>query len=275
MRIALAQILAGTDPAANLSLVADYTRRAAEACAPGRWCSPEGTMSRFGVPLAPVAEATRRALGRRCARHRRTRRNHRGGRHVHSDARRPGHQHAAGHRTRRRGPLRQDPPLRRLRFRRVRCGRAGPATGRRHRGRRRGGTDPLLRHPLPEPLPRVGRPGRAADHGQCLVGCRTGEARAVDAAGAGQSAGFHVLRRRGGTGISRGPTGQGHQGADGRRGQPGGLPARRGAGLEQAPTPNSWWPTSTSTACPRCAKRSGCSRNRSEFAQIDRAESRG
>ena len=56
MRIALAQILAGTDPAANLSLVAEYTRRAAEAGA-RLVVFPEGTMSRFGVPLAPVAEA--------------------------------------------------------------------------------------------------------------------------------------------------------------------------------------------------------------------------
>jgi deaminated glutathione amidase len=56
MRIALAQILAGTDPAANLSLVEDYTRRAADAGA-RLVVFPEGTMSRFGVPLAPVAEA--------------------------------------------------------------------------------------------------------------------------------------------------------------------------------------------------------------------------
>ena len=55
MRIALAQILAGTDPTANLDLVADYTRRAAEAGA-RLVVFPEGTMSRFGVPLAPIAE---------------------------------------------------------------------------------------------------------------------------------------------------------------------------------------------------------------------------
>ena len=55
MRIALAQILAGTEPAANLALVEDYTRRAADAGAT-LVVFPEGTMSRFGVPLAPVAE---------------------------------------------------------------------------------------------------------------------------------------------------------------------------------------------------------------------------
>ena len=55
MRIALAQILAGPDPAANLSTVGDYTRRAAEAGA-RLVVFPEATMCRFGVPLGPVAE---------------------------------------------------------------------------------------------------------------------------------------------------------------------------------------------------------------------------
>ena len=55
MRIALAQILAGTDPAANLGVVDDYTRRAAEAGA-RLVVFPEATMCRFGVPLAAVAE---------------------------------------------------------------------------------------------------------------------------------------------------------------------------------------------------------------------------
>ncbi|MCX2933262.1 carbon-nitrogen hydrolase family protein [Mycobacterium sp. CVI_P3] len=55
MRIALAQLLSDTDPTANLELVEDYTRRAADAGA--RFVVfPEGTMCRFGVPLAPVAE---------------------------------------------------------------------------------------------------------------------------------------------------------------------------------------------------------------------------
>ncbi|MDQ2625587.1 MAG: carbon-nitrogen hydrolase family protein, partial [Actinomycetota bacterium] len=55
MRIACAQILSGTEPAANLELVADYTQRAA-----GQGAQlvvfPEATMCRFGVPLGPVAE---------------------------------------------------------------------------------------------------------------------------------------------------------------------------------------------------------------------------
>ena len=55
MRIALAQIRSGTDPAANLELVDRYTREAADAGA-RLVLFPEATMCRFGVPLAPVAE---------------------------------------------------------------------------------------------------------------------------------------------------------------------------------------------------------------------------
>jgi predicted amidohydrolase len=55
MRIAVAQILGGTDPADNLRLVRDYTGQAAEAGAT-LVVFPEATMCRFGVPLAPIAE---------------------------------------------------------------------------------------------------------------------------------------------------------------------------------------------------------------------------
>ena len=55
MRIALAQILSGTDPAANLQLVAEHSRQAADAGA-NLVVFPEATMCRFGVPLGPVAE---------------------------------------------------------------------------------------------------------------------------------------------------------------------------------------------------------------------------
>jgi predicted amidohydrolase len=55
MRIALAQIISGTDPAANLELVADYTKRAADAGAQ-LVVFPEATMCRFGVPLRDIAE---------------------------------------------------------------------------------------------------------------------------------------------------------------------------------------------------------------------------
>ncbi len=55
MRIALAQILSGTDPAANLQLVGEYAARAADAGA-RLVVFPEATMCRFGVPLRPIAE---------------------------------------------------------------------------------------------------------------------------------------------------------------------------------------------------------------------------
>jgi predicted amidohydrolase len=55
MRVALAQVRSGTDPSANLALVEDYTRQAADAGAQ-LVLFPEATMCRFGVPLAPVAE---------------------------------------------------------------------------------------------------------------------------------------------------------------------------------------------------------------------------
>ncbi|MDA0250252.1 MAG: carbon-nitrogen hydrolase family protein [Actinomycetota bacterium] len=55
MRIALAQVLSGTDPTANLALVDEHTRRAADAGA-RLVVFPEATMCRFGVPPAAVAE---------------------------------------------------------------------------------------------------------------------------------------------------------------------------------------------------------------------------
>ncbi|MFV0495285.1 carbon-nitrogen hydrolase family protein [Mycobacterium sp.] len=55
MRIALAQIRSGTDPAANLLLVRDHAARAAGDGA-DLVVFPEATMCRFGVPLRPVAE---------------------------------------------------------------------------------------------------------------------------------------------------------------------------------------------------------------------------
>jgi deaminated glutathione amidase len=55
MRIAVAQILSGTDPTDNLALVRDYAGRAVDAGA-RLVVFPEATMCRFGVPLAPIAE---------------------------------------------------------------------------------------------------------------------------------------------------------------------------------------------------------------------------
>jgi predicted amidohydrolase len=55
MRIALAQIVSGTEPGANLGLVEEHTKRAADTGAQ-LVLFPEATMCRFGVPLAPIAE---------------------------------------------------------------------------------------------------------------------------------------------------------------------------------------------------------------------------
>lgn len=55
MRVALAQIRSSADPAANLGLIEEHTRQAAEAGA-SLVLFPEATMCRFGVPLDPVAE---------------------------------------------------------------------------------------------------------------------------------------------------------------------------------------------------------------------------
>jgi predicted amidohydrolase len=55
MRIALAQLQSSAEPSANLQLVEDFTRRAADAGA-RLVLFPEATMCRFGVPLGPVAE---------------------------------------------------------------------------------------------------------------------------------------------------------------------------------------------------------------------------
>lgn len=55
MRIALAQMMSGTDPAANLATIAELTRSAADDGA-RLVVFPEAAMCRFGVPLAQVAE---------------------------------------------------------------------------------------------------------------------------------------------------------------------------------------------------------------------------
>ena len=129
MRIALAQIQSGTEPTANLGLVEDYTRRAADAGA-RLVLFPEATMCRFGVPLAPIAEpldgswaSAVRAIAERA-----------GivvvaGMFVPADDG-TGHQHADRDGPRCRHALRQDLPLRRVRLRRVEHRRTGARAGR-------------------------------------------------------------------------------------------------------------------------------------------------
>lgn len=55
MRIALAQMQSGTDPAVNLESVADYATQAADSGA-AIVVFPEAAMCRFGVPLSPIAQ---------------------------------------------------------------------------------------------------------------------------------------------------------------------------------------------------------------------------
>ncbi|MEU9339179.1 carbon-nitrogen hydrolase family protein [Streptomyces sp. NPDC048290] len=55
MRIALSQLTTGPDPAKNLALIEDWTRRAADAGA-RVVVFPEASMACFGTPLAPLAE---------------------------------------------------------------------------------------------------------------------------------------------------------------------------------------------------------------------------
>ena len=127
MRVAVAQILSGTDPADNLQIVRDYTGRAVDAGA-SLVVFPEATMCRFGVPLAPIAEPVDGPWAD-------------GVRRIAADA---GITVVAGmftpaddgrvHNTllvsgrRRRRPLRQDPPLRRVRVHRVEHRRARAAS---------------------------------------------------------------------------------------------------------------------------------------------------
>ena len=87
MRIALAQIQSGTDPSANLELVEDYTRRAADAGA-SLVLFPEATMCRFGVTLAAVAEPLDGPWADGVRAHRGQRRRHRRRRDVRARRRR-------------------------------------------------------------------------------------------------------------------------------------------------------------------------------------------
>ena len=55
LRVAVAQILSGSDPDENLQIVATQTAQAAEQNAQ-LVVFPEATMRRFGLPLAEIAE---------------------------------------------------------------------------------------------------------------------------------------------------------------------------------------------------------------------------
>ena len=258
MRIALAQIASTPEPGRTSS----WSRaQVAAAAADGARIVvfPEATMCCFGVKLGPVAEPLD---GPWAARVREIAAD--AGitvvvGHVHPGRRRPGAQHAAGHRRRRRGELRQDPPVRRVRVRRVRHRGARRRAGD-HRGRRADGRPGhLLRPALPRAVPAAGRPRRGAGRGAGVVGRRAGQARAVGPAGAGPRAGLDHLRRRLRPGRpDHGGPGSG-QGAHRDRGQRGGRPARARSSTSSARRPACWWWTSTPARWTPPARWSRCS----------------
>ena len=196
MRVALAQIITGRDLAANLALVEDYARQA-KAGGADLVVFPEATMRAFGNSLLDIAEpldgpwATRvRAIA------------------AEQDivivagmftpgtadrtAGRQGPQYPAGHRPRRGDQLRQDPPLRRLRFRRIghRGGRHGPG----HLPARRrdaSASPPATTSAFPALFTEQRGPRRRREHRLRLLGIRPRQGRAVEAAGPRPRRGLH------------------------------------------------------------------------------------
>ena len=201
MRIALAQILSGTEPAANLALVEDYTRQAVDAGAP-LVLFPEATMCRFGVPLAPIAEPLDGSWASG----------------VRSIADRAGIVVVAGMFTptadgRVTNTLIAAGPGVDTHYHKIHLYDAFGFVESRtvapghepvvdHRRRCRGRADHLLRHPVPRALRRAGAPRGTADHGARVVGLGPGQARTVDAAGAGACAGYDGCHRGGRPGLS-------------------------------------------------------------------------
>ena len=193
MRIALAQILSGTDPAANLTTVEDYTRRAADDGA-RLVVFPEA----HDVPVRRrrwrrIAEPLDGPVGRRGAPHRGTGRHHRASPGMFcpsGDGRVTNTLIAAGPDA--------DTHYDKIHlydafgFTESRTVAPGHEPVTDQRRRRRGRVDHLLRHPLPRALHRAGPARRAADHRQRVVGVGPGKleqwtllarARALDSAG--------------------------------------------------------------------------------------------
>lgn len=148
-------------------------------------------------PARPGRRAARRPLGQRGAQRRGRIEDHSRRRHVHPGRRRAGEKHAARRGTRSAGrPLRQDPPLRRVRLHRIADGRAGTRTRGDHGRRRRRRVDRLLRHPFPGALHRAGPPRCPGDRRVRVLGSGPGQTRPVDAAGPRPRARLDELRRR-------------------------------------------------------------------------------
>ena len=216
MRIALAQIQSGTEPAANLELVEDYTRRAADAGA-SLVLFPEATMCRFGVPLAAVAEPLDGPWAdgvRRIAASagvtvvagmfvpaddgRVTNTLIAAGPDVDAHYDKIYLYDAFGFTESRTVAPGHEPVV-------ITVDGVGV------------GLTPLLRHPLPRALRRAGAARGTAHHRARLMGHRTGQARPVDAAGPRPGTGHREFRRRGRAGLPGrrdrrgGPDGSGRQ----------------------------------------------------------------
>ena len=181
-------------------------------------------------PSAPVAQPLDGPWAQRRARDRRRARDHRRGRHVHPGRRRARAQHAARHRRRGRGQLRQDPPVRRVRVRRVRDGAPRHRAGE-HRASTASPVGLATCYDLRFPglFQTARRAAARGDRGAGVVGRRAGQARAVGPAGAGPGAGLDGLRGRlrPGRPVGRRNRATRHRAHRDRR-QRGGRPARGG-----------------------------------------------
>ena len=251
----VAQIQSGTEPAANLEQVGDYTRRAADAGA-SLVLFPEATMCRFGVPLAPVAEPVdgpwadgvrRIAAGAGVTVV--------AGMFVPADDGRVTNTLIAS------GPG-VDAHYDKIDlydafgFTESRTVAPGhqPVTITVDGVERR--AHPLLRRPLPRALRRAGAAWGATHHRARLMGLRTGQARAVDAAGPRPGAGHREFRRRGRPGLSgRRDRRGGTDGSGRQRGfvpvgrSPGGGGARPGSCSSPISTPMRWSRSGTRSRC--------------------------
>ena len=192
MRIALAQILArhrsGRQPRAGRGLHPTRRRRRRPA---------GGVPGGDDVPVRGAAGAgrrtARRAVGRRGARHRRARRHHRGRRHVHPAPT------TAGSPTRCSPPAPASTPTTTRSTSTTRSGSPSPTPSRRAANRSSITVDGVgvgltLCYDIrfPELYIELADRGAQLITVQRLVGRRAGQARAVDAAGAGPGAGLHA-----------------------------------------------------------------------------------
>ena len=192
MRIALAQIVSGTDPQANLTLVAAAAKDAAAAGA-AMVVLPEAAMCAFGVSLGPVAEPLDGpwANGLREIAAENDITVVAGMFTPGSDGRVRNTVLATG-----RGVEASYDKIHLFDaygFRESTTVAAGRGPGHRRAGRRDDRADHLLRRPVPRAVPGAGRTGCDGDPAVRILGCRAGQAGAVGPADQGAGAGQHQL----------------------------------------------------------------------------------